>query len=83
VREKSLIQGVVDFGASDAAMTDEEIKKVAAGAVTGSGNGRRTCLGLQSPRRERSQADARSDGWHLTSETVTKWNDPAIVKTES
>ena len=30
---KNFIQGVVDFGASDAAMSDEEMAKVAAGVV--------------------------------------------------
>ncbi|MEI8294050.1 MAG: phosphate ABC transporter substrate-binding protein PstS [bacterium] len=76
---KNFIQGVVDFGASDAAMTDEEIKKVAAGVVMVPATAGEIVFAYNLPG---------VTGLKLTREvmagiylgTVTKWNDPAIVK---
>jgi phosphate transport system substrate-binding protein len=76
---KNFIQGVVDFGASDAAMSDEEIAKVPAGAVMIPATAGEIVFAYNLPG---------VSGIKLTREvmagiylgTVKKWNDPAIVK---
>jgi phosphate transport system substrate-binding protein len=76
---KNFIQGVVDFGASDAAMSDEEIAKVAAGAVMIPATAGEIVFAYNLPG---------VSGIKLTREVmagiylgkVKKWNDPAIVK---
>ena len=76
---KNFIQGVVDFGASDAAMSDEEIAKVPAGVVMIPATAGEIVFAYNLPGVE---------GIKLTRDVmagiylgkVTKWNDPAIVK---
>jgi phosphate transport system substrate-binding protein len=76
---KNFIQGVVDFGASDAAMSDQEIAKVPAGAVMIPATAGEIVFAYNLPG---------VSGIKLTREVmagiylgkVTKWNDPAIVK---
>ncbi len=76
---KNFIQGVVDFGASDAAMSDEEIAKVAAGAVMIPATAGEIVFAYNLPG---------VSGIKLTREVmagiylgkVKKWNDAAIVK---
>ena len=76
---KNFIQGVVDFGASDAAMSDEEIAKVAAGVVLIPATAGEIVYAYNLPG---------VTGLKLSREvmvgiylgTVKKWNDPAIVK---
>ena len=75
---KNFLQGVVDFGASDAAMTDEEMAKSPRGAVLVPATAGSVVLaynlenvaGLKLTR-------AALAGIFLG--TITKWNDPAIV----
>jgi phosphate transport system substrate-binding protein len=77
---KNFLQGVVDFGASDAAMTDEEMAKSPRGAVLVPATAGSVVLaynlegvtGLKLSR-------AALAGIFLG--TITKWNDPAIVST--
>jgi len=76
---KNFMQGVVDFGASDAAMTDDEIAKVSAGVVLIPATAGEIVYAYNLPG---------VTGLKLTREvmagiylgTVKKWNDPAIVK---
>lgn len=76
---KNFIQGVVDFGASDAAMSDEEMAKVASGVVLIPATAGEIVFAYNLPG---------VSGLKLTREVmagiylgnVTKWNDPAIVK---
>ena len=76
---KNFIQGVVDFGASDAAMSDKEIAEVPAGAVMIPATAGEIVFAYNLPG---------VSGIKLTREvmagiylgTVKKWNDPAIVK---
>ena len=76
---KNFMQGVVDFGASDAAMTDDEIAKVSAGVVLIPATAGEIVYAYNLPG---------VIGLKLTREvmagiylgTVKKWNDPAIVK---
>jgi len=76
---KNFMQGVVDFGASDAAMTDDEIAKVSAGVVLIPATAGEIVYAYNLPG---------VTGLKLTRGvmagiylgTVKKWNDPAIVK---
>jgi phosphate transport system substrate-binding protein len=76
---KNFTAGVVDFGASDAAMSDAEIAKVAKGVVLIPATAGEIVYTYNLPG---------VTGLNLTREvmagiylgTVTKWNDPAIVK---
>jgi phosphate transport system substrate-binding protein len=76
---KNFIQGVVDFGASDAAMSDEEMAKVAEGVVLIPATAGEIVYAYNLPG---------VTGLKLSREvmvgiylgTVKKWNDPAIVK---
>lgn len=76
---KNFLQGVVDFGASDAAMTDAEIAKAPNGAVMIPVTAGSVVLAYNLPG---------VDGLKLSREalagiflgTVTKWNDPLIAK---
>ena len=76
---KNFIQGVVDFGASDAAMSDDEIKKVASGVVMIPATAGEIVFAYNLPG---------VAGIKLTREVmagiylgkVKKWSDPAIVK---
>ncbi len=75
---KNFLQGVVDFGASDAAMTDAEIAKSPRGAVLVPATAGSVVLaynleGVAGLKLTRSALAGIFLG------TVTKWNDPAIV----
>ncbi|MGA1129509.1 MAG: phosphate ABC transporter substrate-binding protein PstS [Chthoniobacterales bacterium] len=75
---KNFIQGVVDFGASDAAMTDAEMAKSPRGAVLIPATAGSVVLaynlpGLDSLRLSREALAGIFLG------TITKWNDPAIA----
>lgn len=75
---KNFIQGVVDFGASDAAMKDDEIAKSPRGAVmipvtAGSVVLAYNLPGVSSLKLSREALAGIFLG------TITKWNDPAIV----
>jgi phosphate transport system substrate-binding protein len=75
---KNFIQGVVDFGASDAAMTDTEMAKSPRGAVLIPATAGSVVLaynlpGLDSLRLSREALAGIFLG------TITKWNDPAIA----
>ena len=77
---KNFLQGVVDFGASDAAMTDEEMAKSPRGAVLVPATAGSVVLaynleGVTNLKLSR----AAMAGIFLG--TITKWNDPAIVAT--
>lgn len=75
---KQFTQGVVDFGASDAAMTDDEIAKISKGVVMVPATAGSIAIAYNLPGVE---------GLKLTREaltgiflgTVTKWNDPKIA----
>jgi phosphate transport system substrate-binding protein len=79
---KQFIQGTIDFGASDAAMSDEEIEKVKQGAVMIPATAGSIVVAYNLP----NVADLK-----LSRETlvgiflgkVKKWNDPAIAKENS
>lgn len=76
---KNFIQGVVDFGASDAAMSDKEMAEVSAGVVLIPATAGEIVYAYNLPG---------VSGLKLSREvmagiylgTVKKWNDPAIVK---
>ncbi len=77
---KNFLQGVVDFGASDAAMTDEEMAQSPRGAVLVPATAGSVVLaynleGVTNLKLSR----AAMAGIFLG--TITKWNDPAIVAT--
>jgi len=75
---KNFLQGVVDFGASDAAMTDEEMAKSPRGAVLVPATAGSVVLaynleGVTNLKLTRAALAGIFLG------TITKWNDPAIV----
>ncbi|MFM8718835.1 MAG: phosphate ABC transporter substrate-binding protein PstS [Chthoniobacterales bacterium] len=75
---KNFLQGVVDFGASDAAMTDEEMAKSPRGAVLIPATAGSVVLAYNLPevKNLRLSRDAMV-GIFLGK--ITKWNDPVIV----
>jgi len=75
---KNFLQGVVDFGASDAAMTDEEMTKSPCGAVLIPATAGSVVLAYNLPevKNLRLSREAMA-GIYLGK--ITKWNDPAIV----
>ena len=75
---KNFLQGVVDFGASDAAMSDEEIAKSPRGAVLIPATAGSVVLAYNLPevKNLRLSREAMA-GIYLGK--ITKWNDPAIV----
>jgi phosphate transport system substrate-binding protein len=76
---KQFIQGTVDFGASDAAMSDEEIAKVKQGAVMIPSTAGSIVVAYNLP----GVADlklSRDVYSGIFLGKVTKWNDPAIAK---
>jgi phosphate transport system substrate-binding protein len=76
---KNLTQGIVDFGASDAAMTDAEIAKVKAGVVMIPATAGSIVLAYNLPGvTDLKLSRAVYVGIFLG--TITKWNDPAIAK---
>lgn len=76
---KQFIQGTVDFGASDAAMSDDEIAKVKQGAVMIPATAGSIVIAYNLP----GVADLKlsRDGYAgIFLGKVAKWNDPAIAK---
>jgi len=76
---KQLIQGVVNFGASDAAMTDEEIAKVANGVVMLPMTAGSIVLAYNLPDVKELKL-SRDVYVGIFLGTITKWNDDAIKK---
>jgi phosphate transport system substrate-binding protein len=75
---KNFLQGVVDFGASDAAMTDEEMAKSPRGAVLVPATAGSVVLAYNLEGvADLKLSRAAMAGIFLG--TITKWNDPAIV----
>ena len=75
---KNFLQGVVDFGASDAAMTDEEMAKSPRGAVLIPATAGSVVLAYNLegvPQLNLTRAALAG----IFLGTITKWNDPAIV----
>lgn len=76
---KNFTAGVVDFGASDAAMSDAEIAKVAKGAVMIPATAGEIVYAYNLPGVSNLNLSREAmAGIYLG--TITKWNDPAIAK---
>lgn len=75
---KNLMKGVVDFAASDAAMTDEEISKVSAGVVMIPATAGQIVLAYNLPGIQKLNI-TREAMTGIFLGTVKKWNDPAIA----
>ncbi|MFZ4597905.1 MAG: phosphate ABC transporter substrate-binding protein PstS [Terrimicrobiaceae bacterium] len=76
---KNFTAGVVDFGASDAAMSDAEIAKVANGVVMIPATAGEIVYAYNLPGVEKLNLSREAmAGIYLG--TITKWNDPAIAK---
>lgn len=76
---KNFTAGVVDFGASDAAMSDAEIAKVANGVVMIPATAGEIVFAYNLPGVDNlNLSRAAMAGIYLG--TITKWNDPAIAK---
>ena len=77
---KNFTAGVVDFGASDAAMSDAEIAKVTKGVVMIPATAGEIVYAYNLPGVENLKLSREAmAGIYLG--TITKWNDPAIAKT--
>lgn len=76
---KNFIQGVVDFGASDAAMTDAEMAKSPRGAVLVPATAGSVVLAYNLPGVEGLKLSREALAGIFLG-TVNKWNDPAIAK---
>jgi phosphate transport system substrate-binding protein len=79
---KQFVQGTIDFGASDAAMSDEEIAKVKQGAVMIPATAGSIVVAYNLP----GVADlklSRDAYVGIFLGKLTKWNDPAIAKDNS
>ena len=75
---KNFLQGVVDFGASDAAMSDEEMANSPRGAVLIPATAGSVVLAYNLPGVENLRLSREAmAGIYLGK--ITKWNDPAIV----
>src|ERR1700733_5417201 len=77
---KQFTDGLVTFGASDAAMTDEQIAKVKPGAVLIPATAGSIVLAYNLPGVETLKL-SREAYVGIFLGTITKWNDPAIAKT--
>jgi phosphate transport system substrate-binding protein len=76
---KQFIQGTIDFGASDAAMSDEEIAKVKQGAVMIPATAGSIVVAYNLP--DVPDLKLSRDAYvAIFLGKVTKWNDPAIAK---
>ena len=76
---KQFIQGTIDFGASDAAMSDEEIAKVKQGAVMIPATAGSIVIAFSLP--DVKDLKLSRDAYvAIFLGKVTKWNDPAIAK---
>lgn len=76
---KNFIQGVVDFGASDAAMTDEEMAKSPRGAVLVPATAGSVVLAYNLPGIENLKLSREALAGIFLG-TVKNWSDPAIAK---
>ncbi|MBU3665050.1 MAG: phosphate ABC transporter substrate-binding protein PstS [Chthoniobacterales bacterium] len=76
---KNFLQGVVDFGASDAAMSDEEIAKAPRGAVMIPLTAGSVVLAYNLPGVEGLKLSREALAGIFLG-TVTKWNDPLLAK---
>lgn len=76
---KNFIQGVVDFGASDAAMTDEEMAKSPRGAVLVPSTAGSVVLAYNLPGVENLKLSREALAGIFLG-TVKNWSDPAIAK---
>ncbi|MEO6847372.1 MAG: phosphate ABC transporter substrate-binding protein PstS [Chthoniobacterales bacterium] len=77
---KQFTQGLVDFGASDAAMSDEEIARAPKGVVMLPATAGSIVLAYNIPGVTNLQL-SRAAYVGIFLGTITKWNDPAIAKT--
>jgi len=77
---KNFIAGVVDFGASDAAMSDAEIAKVAKGVVMIPATAGEIVFAYNLPGVENLKLSREAMAGIFLGK-ITKWNDPAITKT--
>ena len=76
---KQFIQGTIDFGASDAAMSDEEIAKVKQGAVMIPATAGSIVIAFSLP--DVKDLKLSRDAYvGIFLGKITKWNDPAIAK---
>ncbi len=76
---KQFTQGTVDFGASDAAMTDEEIAKVSAGVVMIPATAGSIVIAYNLPEVKDLKL-SRDAVTGIFLGTIKKWNDPVIAK---
>ena len=76
---KQFTQGLVDFGASDAAMTDEEIAKVSQGVVMIPATAGSIVMAYNLPGVTGLKL-SRAAYAGIFLGTITKWNDPEIIK---
>jgi phosphate transport system substrate-binding protein len=77
---KQFTEGLVNFGASDAAMTDEEIAAVKDGVVMLPMTAGSVVLGYNVPGAPRDVKLSREAYTGIFLGRITKWNDPAIAK---
>jgi phosphate transport system substrate-binding protein len=77
---ENFIQGIVNFGASDAAMTDEEMAKVKEGVVLVPFTAGSIVLAYNLPGVESLKLSREAYSGIFLGK-ITKWNDPAIAKT--
>jgi phosphate transport system substrate-binding protein len=80
---KQFIAGTVDFGASDVAMKDEEIKKVPKGAIMLPMTAGSVVLAYNLPDLKAPLKLSRDAYVGIFQGKIKKWNDPAIAKANS
>jgi phosphate transport system substrate-binding protein len=80
---KQFIAGTVDFGASDVAMKDEEIKKVPKGAIMLPMTAGSVVLAYNLPDLKAPLKLSRDAYVGIFQGKIKKWNDPAIAKSNS
>ena len=76
---KQVIAGVVDFGGSDAAMTDDDIKKVGKGVILVPTAGGAVAVVYNLPGVSNLKL-SRTSLPEIFAGKITRWNDPKIVK---
>ena len=77
---KQFQQGLVNFGASDAAMTDEEMAAVKTGRGAAADDRRQYRAGIQPARRNGDLKLSREAYAGIFLGKITQWNDPVIAK---
>ena len=78
---RQVLNGTVDFGASDGPMTDDQLKEAKVQDPPHSHRAGRGRSRLQHPRRQRgNQVHARGVLADIFLGKITNWNDPAIAK---